>query len=238
MKREAYRHPKMLDLASRLGIPVAFAIGLMCKLLDWAADFAPQGDVGKYSNGTIAMALGWTGDPDKLVDALLAARWLDQCRQHRLLIHDLPDHAERWWCAKLAKLGLEFLRPQECSTEHSQERSAEHSENGSTARSTEHSPPRDQTKPNLTKPITKPNQRHAFVKPTIGEVRAYCVEIGSRVDPQAFFDHYESNGWKVGKNPMRDWKASIRNWGRRDTAAVAKRGDPFGVRARSGNGEA
>lgn len=49
-----------------------------------------------------------------------------------------------------------------------------------------------------------------FVPPTVEEVRAYCQERGNRVDPQAFVDYYTSNGWMVGKNHMKDWKAAVR----------------------------
>jgi hypothetical protein len=55
-----------------------------------------------------------------------------------------------------------------------------------------------------------------FRKPILQEVQAYCQSRGNRVDPQTFIDHYESNGWKVGKNPMRDWKAAVRTWERND----------------------
>lgn len=53
-----------------------------------------------------------------------------------------------------------------------------------------------------------------FKKPTLEEVKAYCQERGNNVDAEHFIDHYESNGWKVGKNPMKDWKATVRNWER------------------------
>ena len=53
-----------------------------------------------------------------------------------------------------------------------------------------------------------------FVKPTIEEVEAYCRERNNNVDAQRWYDFYESKGWKVGKNPMKDWKASIRTWER------------------------
>lgn len=55
-----------------------------------------------------------------------------------------------------------------------------------------------------------------FSPPTLEEVRAYCLERGNNVDPQRFMDYYTSNGWRVGKNPMRDWKAAVRNWERGD----------------------
>jgi hypothetical protein len=56
--------------------------------------------------------------------------------------------------------------------------------------------------------------RSRFVKPTYEEICAYCAERGNRVDPEKFLSYYESNGWKVGRNPMKDWKAAIRNWER------------------------
>lgn len=51
-----------------------------------------------------------------------------------------------------------------------------------------------------------------FLAPTVDEIAEYCTERGNGLDPQAIHDHYTANGWKVGKNPMRDWKASVRTW--------------------------
>ena len=51
-----------------------------------------------------------------------------------------------------------------------------------------------------------------FVKPTLEEVKAYCRERMNMVDAEKFMNYYESNGWKVGKNPMKDWKATVRTW--------------------------
>lgn len=53
-----------------------------------------------------------------------------------------------------------------------------------------------------------------FCKPTVEEISAYCAERNNNVDPQKFFDYYEANGWKVGRNPMKDWKACVRTWER------------------------
>jgi len=55
-------------------------------------------------------------------------------------------------------------------------------------------------------------KKNLFIKPALGDVTAYCTERKNRVNPKAFMDHYESNGWKVGKNPMKDWKAAVRTW--------------------------
>lgn len=63
-----------------------------------------------------------------------------------------------------------------------------------------------EVKENKTKEKTK--------KPTLEEVKDYCLERKNKVDAERFFDYYTSNGWKVGKNPMKDWKATVRNWER------------------------
>ena len=55
-----------------------------------------------------------------------------------------------------------------------------------------------------------------FVKPTLEEVQAYCLERNNNVDAEGFIDYYTSNGWKVGKNPMKDWKSAVRTWERND----------------------
>jgi predicted transcriptional regulator len=55
-----------------------------------------------------------------------------------------------------------------------------------------------------------------FVKPTVEEVRAYCKERNNNVDAEKFISHYDSNGWKVGKTPMKDWKGAVRTWEKND----------------------
>lgn len=51
-----------------------------------------------------------------------------------------------------------------------------------------------------------------FKPPTIEAVKEYCAERQNNVDAEKFVDYYTSNGWKVGKNPMKDWKAAVRTW--------------------------
>ena len=57
-------------------------------------------------------------------------------------------------------------------------------------------------------------KRKRFEKPTLSEIKQYCIERGNKVDAQHFFDYYESNGWKVGKNSMKNWQAAVRTWER------------------------
>ena len=58
--------------------------------------------------------------------------------------------------------------------------------------------------------------------PTLEEVKEYCSERGNKVDPERWFDYYTSNGWKVGKNPMRDWKAAVRTWERGESKVKSR----------------
>ena len=67
-----------------------------------------------------------------------------------------------------------------------------------------------------------------FTPPTMEEVAAYCSERGNSVDAERFCSFYQSNGWKVGKNPMKDWKAAVRTWEKRDAQSGNNQdGDAF-----------
>ena len=68
--------------------------------------------------------------------------------------------------------------------------------------------------------IKKDNVR--FVKPNLDEIRNYILDDNLNVDANTFFDYYESNGWVVGKNKMKDWKATLRNWSRKNVQTKPK----------------
>lgn len=55
-----------------------------------------------------------------------------------------------------------------------------------------------------------------FQKPTIEEIRQYCLEKGYNVDAEQFFNFYESKGWVVGKSPMKNWRAAVSTWNKRE----------------------
>ena len=63
-----------------------------------------------------------------------------------------------------------------------------------------------------TKTETEKRKSKRFIVPSVKEVAGYCIERGNSVDSQKFHDFYESNGWRVGKNPMKDWRATVRYW--------------------------
>ncbi|MFR9506168.1 MAG: DUF6291 domain-containing protein [Rikenellaceae bacterium] len=55
-----------------------------------------------------------------------------------------------------------------------------------------------------------------FTPPTLDEVRDYITQKGYTINSQSFIDYYTSNGWRVGKNPMKNWKAAVSSWNSRD----------------------
>lgn len=60
--------------------------------------------------------------------------------------------------------------------------------------------------------ISKDIPKKVFTKPSIEEIKEYCNERNNNVDPERFHNFYESKGWMVGSNKMKDWKAAIRTW--------------------------
>lgn len=61
-----------------------------------------------------------------------------------------------------------------------------------------------------------------FQIPTIEEIEAYCSERSNNVNAKKFYDFYESKGWVVGKNKMKDWKACVRTWESNDKSFSEK----------------
>ena len=61
-------------------------------------------------------------------------------------------------------------------------------------------------------------KRVPFSPPTIEEVRSYCQERKNNVDAEQFVNFYAAKGWMIGKTKMKDWKASVRTWEKRETA--------------------
>ena len=130
----------MYDLAPRLQCSRPEALGFLILLWDFTAEVSIEGSIGRWSDGSIARACDWNQDPEVFINALVASGWLDRDPTHRLLIHDWPDHCERWVHAKLAKIGKKFAQATsvDATAVASQEPTAEPS------------PPRDRTEPNRT----------------------------------------------------------------------------------------
>lgn len=75
----------------------------------------------------------------------------------------------------------------------------------------------DNTNINITNTnLTDSNKKAFFKKPTVDEVHQYCNERKNKVCADAFIDFYESKDWMVGSNKMKNWKACVRTWEKRE----------------------
>lgn len=63
----------------------------------------------------------------------------------------------------------------------------------------------------------KEDKRKRFTPPTVEQVQSYCIERRNTVDAERFVDFYDAKGWKIGNQTMKDWKAAVRTWERRET---------------------
>lgn len=71
-------------------------------------------------------------------------------------------------------------------------------------------------KPSLSNAHARESKKSAFVAPSLEEVREYCAARGSKIDPEAFVAFYTSKGWKIGSAPMKDWRAAVITWEKRE----------------------
>ena len=75
----------------------------------------------------------------------------------------------------------------------------------------------DNTNINITNTnLTDSNKKALFKKPKLDEVKNYCILRKNNIDAEAFIDFYESKNFYIGKNKMKDWKACVRTWERRE----------------------
>jgi hypothetical protein len=109
MKRGTPRHRKLLRLAEMLGIERTEAAGIVELLWHLCAEQTPRGDVGLLTNREIAVGIYSSRDPDQLVAALVAAGWLDEDGEHRLLVHDWADHVDDATRKRLARQGVSII---------------------------------------------------------------------------------------------------------------------------------
>ena len=74
----------------------------------------------------------------------------------------------------------------------------------------------DNTNINITNNNITYSNKGRFKIPTLNDIDIYCKERTNNIDPLAFYDFYQSKNWYIGKNKMKDWKACVRTWERRD----------------------
>lgn len=180
----------------------------MIRLWSYVALRHPKGLMNGMTTDDLEDASGWTGERGVFSAYALRMRWVDQGDDGHLSIHDWSTH-QRWVFrsedrSEAAKAAVdarwEKYRNQTLNTERIRPVFGENTECNT---------------PLLSFPITKSKDsvtRKRFTIPTIEEIKEWCEARRNTVDPIKFHAHYTANGWKVGKNPMKNWKAAIVTW--------------------------
>ncbi len=101
-------HPKFAELMAVLNLSKYAALGILEAVWHFTGRYAPQGNIGKYSDQAIEMWVGWDGRPSAMVEALVGCRWLDRDSVHRLLVHDWAQHADKATKNALGRAELPF----------------------------------------------------------------------------------------------------------------------------------
>lgn len=101
-------HPKFANLKAALGQPKGAVIGWLEIVWHFTGRFTPRGDIGKYSDQAIESWVEWNGKPGALIEALVKTGWVDRDRDHRLLIHDWSQHADKATKNALSRAGQTF----------------------------------------------------------------------------------------------------------------------------------
>lgn len=208
------RHPKTSALADLMGWSIDETIGKLFRFWFWVLDFAPSGDLRKFNDATLGRSVGLSGDAAKqFVESMVAACWLDRS-DDVFRVHNWLKYAGRYlrdslfkrdparWQESLAVYGLSA----DCLPTNRRQSAV--------------TVP-NRTLPNLT--IDKEGglppdaDRKRFEKPLRDEMLSYGLTLtpplpATEVDK--CFDYYESNGWRVGQKPMKNWQAAMRNWHR------------------------
>lgn len=207
------RHPKTGRLLRALGISRVEAIGHLQFFWWWALDYAQDGDISSFGNSEIAEACQWIGDPDTFIHALISSGFVDQENAEKRIIHDHSDYCgklisqrkananrQKTWRDKRKTVTLQLPNNNVTVTLPLR--------NGATVKDSK-------VKDSKVKDIApsaeiKPENA---IPPTPEAVAGYFKAKGSTgAEGKLFFLHYESNGWMVGKNRMRSWRAAAAGW--------------------------
>ena len=217
-KRQVIGHTKLKKLARKLNIPSYAALGILESLWHLTMREAPQGDIGKLSDEDIAVGIDWDGEDSALINALVECRWIDVSEEHRLVIHDWHEHADNSTKKNLSRNGQEFVTHGVESTDMPEDvQTCPDKKSLPKPIPTLHitKPTHNQDPPETPPSADRDERKTIFRKPTVIEVQEYMTTRGfpnPLLIAENFVNHYQTKGWKVGGDPMKDWKACVRTW--------------------------
>lgn len=224
MKQGTQIHPKFKSLAKALKIHQYEAVGILESIWMMACQFSgDDGDLSRFTPQEIADWMDWCGDSKELIDALVGCRWLDSI-DGSLKVHDWMDHRPHY-------LKDRFRKQQDPRNTGKAAAASKGSLDapGSSGNFQEvpgvSDPSLVQSSPVQSSPNSKGTDKR-FTPPTVDDVRDLAKSKGLEIDAELFVDHYESNGWLVGKNKMKNWQAAVRKWARTSPQQTQKTPPP------------
>lgn len=195
-----WNHHKIYRLSSIINEPKFMVVGRLISLWHFVLQNAwRDSNLEPWGDDVIEQQSCWTGEKGVFVRALRDAGFLDG-----FVVHG--------WQKRAGRLVQDRRR--------NERRKHRRLTGGKTADGRRYTASKlAATLPNLTLPnlkkdkdiVDKPPTARP-VLPTLEQVKAYCLERSNNVNAEKWFDHYQSNGWRVGKNPMKDWRAAVRTW--------------------------
>ena len=104
-------HPKFASLKTIIAQPKGATMGWLEAVWHFTGRFTPQGDIGKYTDQAIEAWVEWNGEPGFLIASLIETGWLDRDQEHRLLVHDWAQHADKATKNSLTRANQTFCTP-------------------------------------------------------------------------------------------------------------------------------
>jgi len=175
---------KFRKLQRRLGVSKVVVVGTLELLWIATQKNAQRGDIGRFTNEEIAIECEWELDPDELIEALVETGWLDRSEEHRLTVHDWPQHAPRYIHAWIKSQNTTFAVGDNVEPVVPTIEATVVSTVVPTIEATTEGGIPNLTKPNLTKPNpTKPNLAAEVVGGLVGDenFRSEVVEVANRI---------------------------------------------------------
>lgn len=242
-KPELRDHRKFLKLMRLLNEPRPHVRGYLDCM--WERGYQTGSPVLGDSDDVEAAA-EFPGERGKFTTAAFEAGLLDRDADGTFLIHDLYEHAPKYVrmrmqrkgtapaqaCPELDETGTDVpdlgtTVPDLGETRHECETKPR--TKNQEPRTKNQEPKAENQEPKASEEVRPPPAPKRFEPPTVAEVADYCRERKNSVDPERFVDFYASKGWRVGDQPMKDWRACVRTWEKR-ASDRARDGPPVATR--------
>jgi len=214
-------HPKTFRFAELLGLDIDQAIGKLTRLWWWCLDYAPDGNLERFTPATLARAMGL--DPergDELMSALIGCGqnshpgFVDEKPYRR--IHDWLEYASQYLRDTEYKHNpKEYLRI--CKSYQTKRKTSAENLRTNPRQSTVEERRGEEIRGDKNKDIASTSDSIKEVSKSRAtnksELIAYCVGVGlTSRDGEYLWEHWEENGWTRGNKPIRDWRSNVRKW--------------------------